>query len=109
MLLTTTTISILRPVDGDPYVTAVESTVATGVEAHISQPTGQELDQGGQLEQVDAILLTDPGVDLTHTDLVVDAGTDLRYRVAWVRERQGLGLDHTKAGLIAFSGGAAGG
>ena len=108
-LLTTTTVTVRRPADGDPYETATTSTVASGVPAHISQPTGSELDQGGQLEQVDAVLLAGPGVDLLHTDLIVDAGTGNEYRVAWVRQRQGVGLDHTKAGLVAFEGAAAGG
>lgn len=109
MLLTTTTVVVKRPVDGDPYEAAAESTVASGVEAHISQPSGAEVDEGGQLERIDAVLLVGPGVDMTHTDLITDQGTGNEYRVAWVRERQGLGLDHTKAGLVAFDGGANGG
>lgn len=107
--VTTTTGTILRPAGGDPYETAAAPTqIATGLAGHVSAPTGSEVDQGGQLEQVDAVLLTDPDADLRHTDLWRDDGTDLTYRVAWVRRRQGLGLDHLKAGLVAYQGAAAG-
>lgn len=108
-LLTTTTVTVKRPADGDPYETASEPTVASGVPAQISQPSGQEIDQGGEYERVDAVLLCLPNTDLTHTDLVTDDGTGNEYRVAWVRQRQGLGLDHTKAGLVAHDGAANGG
>lgn len=108
-LLTTTTVSIIRPAAGDPYETASsETTVASGIRAHISSPLGSEQTIGGQLEQVDAVLLAESGIDLRHTDHVVDDDTAERWRVVWVRDRQGLGLDHTKAGLVAFQGGAVG-
>ena len=108
-LLTTTTVTVKRPTTGDPYEPATAPTVDAGVPAHISGPTGQEIDQGGQLEAVDAVLLCAYGTDVTHTDLIVDDGTGNEYRVAWVRDRQGLGLDHTKAGLVAYEGAASGG
>lgn len=110
MLLTTTTVTVTRPTAGDPYETSAgETTVASGVAAHLSSPSGAEIDRGGQLEQVDAVLLAAPGVDLRHTDLVTDDVTDEQYRVAWVEARQGLGLDHVKAGLTRWHGAAAGG
>lgn len=104
--LATTTVTILRPASGDPYETASASTVATGIGAHISAPSGAEIDRGGQLERIDAVLLVDAGTDLEHTDEVTDDATGDEYRVAWVRARRGLGLDHVKAGLVAFHGGA---
>lgn len=107
--LSTTTITVKRPADGDPYETASEATVATGVAAHISSPTGADIHRGGQLERVDAVLLAEASLDLVHTDEVVDDGTAKRYRVAWVRLRQGLALDHLRAGLTAYDGAAAGG
>lgn len=108
-LLTTTTVTIKRPATGDPYETAAsETTVASGVRAHISSPTGSEQAVGGQLEQADAVLLCESGHGIAHTDLVDDDETGERWRVVWVRDRQGLGLDHTKAGLVAFRGGAVG-
>lgn len=109
-LLSTTKVTILRPATGDPYETAAsETTIASGIKAHISSPSGSEQAIGGQLEQVDAVLLCESGHGILHTDLVYDDETGERWRVVWVRERQGLGLDHTKAGLVAFAGGAVGG
>lgn len=110
MLLTTTTVTVTRPTGGDPYETSSGSTTpATGVAAHISAPTGSEVDAGGQLERIDAVLLAEPSLDLRHTDLVTDDATGDLYRVAWLRLRRGLGLEHLKAGLVAFHGAAAGG
>src|SRR5687767_13507172 len=84
--LVTTTGSVLRPADGDPYETAAAPTVvATGIAAHVSSPTGSEVDAGGQLERIDAVLLTEADTDLRHTDLWRDDGTGDVYRVAWLR------------------------
>ena len=108
--LVTTTGSVLRPPSGDPYETAAAPTVvATGIAAHVSSPTGSEVDAGGQLERIDAVLFTEADTDLRHTDLWRDDGTGDVYRVAWLRLRRGLGLNHLKAGLVAYSGAAAGG
>lgn len=110
LTLTTTTGTVLRPPAGDPYETAAEPTVvATGIPAHVSAPTGSEIDIGGQLERIDVVLLTEPDTDLRHTDLWRDDGTGDVYRVAWLRLRRGLGLNHLKAGLVAYDGAAAGG
>ncbi|MGK2948990.1 MAG: hypothetical protein ACSLFP_10475 [Acidimicrobiales bacterium] len=106
--LATTTITIERPSSTDPYETPTTTDVACGVAAHIGSPSGNEVDQGGQQERVDAVLLAKAGIGLLHTDLVVDDGTGDRYRVVWVRQRQGLGLDHTRAGLRVYSGAANG-
>lgn len=108
--LATTTITVERPADGDPYEAAASTaTASTGTPAHIGSPSGSEIDRGGQLERIDTVLLAEAGLDLTHTDLVVDEATGQRYRVGWVDHRRGLGLDHTKAGLARYSGGANGG
>jgi hypothetical protein len=110
MLLTTTTVTVTRPTAGDPYETSAGSTTpATGIAAHIGSASGSEIDRGGQLEQVDAVLLADPALDVRHTDLVTDDVTGEQYRVAWVDERQGLGLSHVKAGLTRYAGAAADG
>lgn len=110
MLLTTTTITVRRPTDGDPYETSVGDppAVAEGVPAHIGSPSGAEARIGGQQEAVSAVLLVDPDVDVARTDIVDDEATGERYDVAWVRRRTGLGLDHTKAGLTAFKGASVG-
>lgn len=108
--LATTTVTVERSASGDPYEAAASTaTSSTGTPAHIGSPTGREVDRGGQLERIDAVLLAAAGLDLTHTDLVVDDTTGQRYRVGWVEARQGLGLDHVKAGLTRFDGGANGG
>lgn len=101
-LLTTTTITVYRPAEGDPYESAALSVVAEGVAAHISSPSGAERDIGGSQTEIDAVLLADT-LDLNQTDQITDERGDT-YRVAWVRHRVGLGLDHTKAGLKVFQG-----
>lgn len=110
VLIETTTVTITRPLTGDPYeIGSAVTEVATGLSAHISSPSGSEARIGGEREQVTAVLLIDPGVDLARTDRVVDDITGETYDVAWVRTRTGLGLDHVKAGLVAFKGAAVGG
>lgn len=106
--LATTTVTVKRPADGDPYVTSSLSTVSSGTPAHIGQPSGSEVQQGGEQESITDVLLVEAGIDLTHTDLVVDDVTGQEYRVQWVRERQGLGLDHVRAGLVSHQGAAVG-
>lgn len=121
--LATTTVRIERPTAGvDPYDPDVSWTTVATVAAHISGPSGRERSIGGQQTEIDAVLLADI-VDLRHQDRVVDlgipAGDDLyipsytddygatdvaRYEVTWVRQRQGLGLAHTKAGLKVLQG-----
>ncbi|MBM4414904.1 MAG: hypothetical protein FJ035_01235 [Chloroflexi bacterium] len=107
--LATTTIAVLRvPVDAtrDPYdAQPAADTVASGVRAHISSPSGREHVAGGSQEVVEFRLACDP-VDLRHTDRVQDEQTGSTYEVVWARPRQGLGLDHIEAGLKQVSGGA---
>lgn len=109
--LATTTITIKRPLStsADPYegVSAVGPTVAAGVRAHISSPSGTEAQVGGRAEVVDAVLLCDVA-DLAHSDHIVDDETSETWQVLWVRKRRGLGLDHMTAGLRATSGASSG-
>lgn len=106
--LATTTITVERPASGDPYEPGAITSLSTGTAAHIGQPSGVEVQQGGEMESITDVLLVQAGIDLRHTDLVVDETTGQRYRVAWVRARQGLGLDHVKAGLVTHQGAAVG-
>lgn len=105
--LATTTISVKRVAadddrDGyDPLPSA--STVATGVRAHLSSPSGREDRAGGSRQTSTARLLCDP-TDLLHTDTVVDDSTSLEYAVVGVEQHVGLGLDHTAAALQLVSG-----
>lgn len=97
--LATTTITITRPaVADDPYDGAeTTTTVAAGVRAHISTPSGREQRAGGSQETIDFRLNCDT-VDLRHGDRVTDAQAEA-YEVVWAQARVGLGLDHVEAGL----------
>jgi hypothetical protein len=82
---------------------------ASGVRAVISTPTGGEVPgPGGGAERIDAQLVADVIATLDHTDLVTDADGN-EYEVAWVAQREGFGLEHTTAGLVAKSGRTPGG
>lgn len=100
--LSTNTISVLRSdQDGtkDDYDGVTYSTLATGVRAVISSPSGSETNAGGSSEQVSFRLNCDP-TDLRHDDRIVDEATGDIYMVTWTRRRVGLGLDHTVADLL---------
>jgi len=105
--LHTTTISVLRlPADParDPYdPQPAPEVVASGIHAHISSPSGRERTAGGSQEVVEFRLSCDP-VEIRHTDRVQDEQTGMVYEVTWARERQGLRLDHTQAGLKQVAG-----
>lgn len=106
--LATTTVTIVRPAaGGDRYEAAASSTtIATGVAAHISGPDGGDLSVGGEQEQVDALLLCEPGLSLTHYDVVTDERTGDVWEITWTRQRVGLGLDHIVSGLRRVTGGS---
>jgi len=106
--LATTTITVLRPVAGDPYEPSETppATVTTGIRAHISTPNvGNSRIVGGQQSVVEPRLACDP-CDFTFTDLVRDDTTGQVYGVSWVQRRIGLGLDHMEAGLRFVEGAA---
>ncbi len=106
--LSTTTISVLRPVDGDPYEASAgaPAVVAQGVRAHISVPNiGSGQIVGGQQSVVEPRLTCDL-CDLKHTDEVKDDTTGRIFQVTWVQERLGLGVDHLEAGLRKVEGAA---
>lgn len=103
----TTTIAVLRRsvlATDDPYeVTAVPAAVAEGVRAVIGAPSGLEVLAGGSQEDVTHRLDCDT-TDLRSTDQVEDEATGDTYDVVWARDRTGLGLDHTVAGLRQVTG-----
>lgn len=106
--LSTTTIAVVETDgDGDPYEDAAVATIATGVRAHFSTPTGRERVAGGQQSAVDMVLLCDI-VELTSTHRVIDENTDQAWSVQWVEQRLGLGLDHVEAGVNRVSGASSG-
>lgn len=107
-MIWTTTATIERPdAAGDPYETASTAVVAAGVPAHVSAPSGADRAVGGDLEVITATCYLPAGTDVAHYDRITDAGTAAVFDVVWVRERQGLGLDHVVAGVRAVQGGAA--
>lgn len=98
----TATVPAGRYVDG--YEAApTETTIASGVRAHLSAPSGTEQQQTGSAETVTWRLLCDP-TDLHHADLIIDEPTGQRFDVEWTRAKPGLGLDHTVAGVRQLSG-----
>lgn len=108
--LTSTTITVRRVTEAatDPTDAPTVATVATGVPAVISSPAGTDLVNGGSRELVDAVLLVNPGDDLRRTDFVDDEITGDSWRIAWLRKRTGLGLDHLRGGLQRVTGAAGG-
>lgn len=108
--LATTTVSVLeRPDTVDPYEDTGDdwTPIHTGVAAHISDPSGTERAIGGQQSEINAVLLADTTA-IAHTHRILDESTGDIYLIEWVRQRQGLALDHTKAGLIVFEGASVG-
>lgn len=109
--LATTTIAVRRVTADlstvDPYeATAAPETVASGVRAHISTPSGRERIAGtGAQEDVSFRLDCDPiDVGLRNTDLIDDEFTGTSYAVVWAEPRAGLGLDHIEAALRKVEG-----
>lgn len=98
--LATHAVTIRRPAaTGDPTEATTATTVATGVAAVIGRPSGSERNAGGQTSIVTDVAQLAPGVDVRHTDLLVDDATGRTFAVQWVRQRTGLGLDHVQVGL----------
>lgn len=103
VLLATTTVTVADGDTPEPFEGTTWTTRHAGVAAHISSPSGSERAGSAGLERIDAVLLADTTV--ARGDRVTDDTTGAVYRVVWATERVGLGLDHTKAGLVAASGG----
>lgn len=100
--LSTTTVTVEDGATPEPYETTTFTARAAGVAAHVSSPSGQERAGSDGLERIDAVLLADTTVE--RGDRVTDDLTGAVYRVVWTADRVGLGLDHTKAGLVAVTG-----
>lgn len=100
--LSTTTITVQSTVEAEPGEGRTTATVATGVRAVIGSPSGRERPApGGGTSRITHTLDADPVPELADgTCLVVDEADGRTFEVEWVTHRVGLGLDHTKAGLI---------
>lgn len=102
--LATTTVTVTACAELEPGAGITTSTRASGVAAVISEPSGRERNApGGGGEAVDAVLLCSTVSGLSHRDRVTDADGNV-YEVAWVAQRVGLGLGHSKAGLVKVDG-----
>lgn len=100
----TTTIRVDQGTETEPGEGLSWTSTAFGIRAHIGTPTGNDqLRAGGGRETIDAVLHAD-SVSLAHTDRVYDETTGEVWQVVWVQPRQGLGLDHTHAGLRRVTG-----
>jgi hypothetical protein len=107
--LASTTVTVQRTRSlGDPYEPAQVDTIAAGVSAHISGPSGTDVRVGGQQEVVDAVLYVAASADVVRADQIADEVTGERWTVTWTRVRRGVGLDHRQAGLVAVKGAANG-
>lgn len=114
--LSTTTITILRPtvVDGDkdgyPDEEPTWGTVSSGTRAVVSSGRKTSVSGGGTTiregsEQfIGTFRMAADPCDLRHTDRVLDEKTQTVYRVDWVAQALGLGLDHVSAGLEFVEG-----
>ena len=106
----TTTIAVLRVPEDDHEVRDPEDVqpdpveIATGIPAHISTSRGREEREGASTQEIVDFRLSCNVTDLTADDRVRDEATGEVYEVTWARERRGLGLDHTEAGLRQVTG-----
>lgn len=104
----TTTVTVEAMAEAEPGEGRTASTRATGVRAVIGSPSGRDImAAGGGREAIDAVLDADPIDGMAHTDRVTDDTTGAVWEAVWVEQRQGLGLDHTRAGLRRTTGVAA--
>ncbi|MCK9496594.1 MAG: hypothetical protein M0R75_14020 [Dehalococcoidia bacterium] len=106
--MATTTIAVLR-VPADPARDPLDpkppaAVIACGVPAHISTSRGSEEVSSGGSQEVVYFRMSCAVTDLRSTDQVRDEVTGEVYEVTWARERRGLGLDHTQAGLKQVAG-----
>lgn len=104
--MTTRTVRIDKSVsvDDDPVDTVdVWETLADGVGAHLSGPSGS--DAGAGREQVDAVLYLGDETYIDRFCRVVDHGnSDEVFAVTYVERVIGFGLDHWKCGLRRVKG-----
>lgn len=109
MLITTTTVTVTRQAGtGDSWVPASTTTAYSGLAAHVSAPAGRDSIAGGDAEVVTAVAYLPSGTVIRHDDLITDDTSGIQHEVVWVRQRDGLGLDHVHIGLRAVRGGASG-
>lgn len=101
MMPWTTTITIKRQADEDPYdrTSAIESTIAA-IPAHISFSRGSESIVGGERSTIFARCICGIIDDVRHTDTLIDNTTDDQYLIQSVISKVGFGLDHLEIDLL---------
>lgn len=106
----TTTFSIQRAtnIDGDSQDPLEWETVHAAIPGVPSYLSGGEAVAKGSRERVDARVFLDTDVEISHTDRLVDDGTGDTWKIAYVRRRTGLGLDHMVVGVYEVTGVAQG-
>lgn len=96
-------------IDGDSGDPLTFEDVATGIKGTTMFYSGSASTAHGQRERVDCRIALTPGVyDVQEYDYVRDESTGDEWRVAWVRTREGLGLDHLLIGCYEITGVARG-
>jgi len=109
VVIGTTTVTITgQAADVDPDEAATVVTVASGVRAHLSSPTGIDVAVGGDKEVVDMVAYLPAGTTVEPSDRLVDDTTGITYSIVWTRARHGLGLAHVACGVRGVRGGANG-
>jgi hypothetical protein len=108
--LATSTFTIERAsnIDGDSGDPLTFSTVDSGVPGTSMFYSGSASVAHGDRERVDARIALDIDYALEHTDVLTDEQTGDVWKVAWVRKRIGLGLDHYIVGCYQVTGTARG-
>lgn len=104
--IATTTVTVSAAVEAEPGEGRTLTAVATGVRAVIGSPSGAEqYAPGGGTSTITDVLNCDPCPELVDATFVVtDDTSGVSYDVEWVRHRNGLDLDHTRAGLVQHVG-----
>jgi hypothetical protein len=107
--LSTTTISVQRNVSEeagkDPYDSPlVWETVAQGLRAVVTPPSGTARLVGGTRVGYEAQLHTDPGCDLQPEDQVIDESSGLKWTLLWASPVNAVGLSFTEGRLRRVTG-----
>lgn len=104
LALTQITVTRANPADDDGYdpTPATPITVAAGVRAAITSPSGVAVLTGGTRAEYTVVLNCDP-CDVRAGDMVTD-GTGQKYQVLVAWPRIGLGLDHIEGRMRYVTG-----
>lgn len=102
--LSTTTVLVEAASRAEPDGAPTYAAATGPFPAHISAPSGSERMGGEGSERIDAVLLVEHTAEVSAGDRVTDTATGLVYRCSFTTDRQGLGLDHHRCGLVLQRG-----